>query len=192
MFTGLVEVMTRITEIEPTDAGVRLVLSDPGWADPPAPGDSVAVDGCCLTVAAADRLAFDVIPQTLSCTSLGQLEVGAEVNLERAVLPTTRLGGHFVLGHVDGVGRVSRIVRDETGHRITIGVPDGTGRYLVDKGSIAVAGVSLTIAEAGEDEFTVALIPTTLAETSLGVLAEGGMVNIEFDYLAKVVERLAR
>ena len=191
MFTGIVEELGEVVELSPRDGAARLTLRGPLVTQGTAHGDSIAVNGVCLTVtdAAGGTFAADVVGETLSRTSLGGLRAGDPVNLERAATPATRLGGHLVQGHVDGVGEL--VERTPEGV-VRIGVPDGLSRYLVDKGSVTVDGVSLTVVEAGEDSFTVALIPTTLALTTLGRTPLGSRVNLEVDVVAKYVERLLR
>jgi riboflavin synthase alpha subunit len=175
------------------EAGCALRIDKCGWAHRPEHGASIAVNGCCLTVvsppgAIGQDLCFHVVHQTLRVTTLGDLRPGDVVNLEHAVTASTLLGGHIVQGHVDGVGRVMRIVRGQGDHRVRVEPPDVAAMALiVDKGSIAVRGVSLTVAQAGESWFEVALIPTTLDLTNLGDLREGDRVNLEYDYIAKVV-----
>ena len=158
-------------------------------------GDSIAVNGCCLTVAACDGETFtaDVMHETLAKTSLGALEPGARVNLERAVTPTTRLGGHIVQGHVDGTGTVVSRMPSEHWEVVEISLPADLERYLVAKGSITVDGISLTVVsvEPGRDQsFTVSLIPETLARTTLGSKQPGDVVNLEVDVIAKYVEKM--
>jgi riboflavin synthase len=189
MFTGIVEELGQVAHIEPLDEAVRLSVKGPEVAIDARPGDSIAVNGVCLTVVTNVDGVFtaDVMLQTLAHTSLGALRVGAPVNLERAVTPTTRLGGHIVQGHVDGVGRIRRV--DDEG--IEVEAPAEVLRYCVEKGSIAVEGVSLTIAALGEGSFTIALIPHTREATTLGNVREGDEVNLEVDVVAKYVERLA-
>lgn len=189
MFTGIVEELGEVVELLPGDGGARLTLRGPLVTEGTEHGDSIAVNGVCLTVteAAGGTFSTDVVDETLTRSSLGDLRVGDPVNLERAVTPQTRLGGHLVQGHVDGVGTL--LERREDGV-VRIGVPDGLTRYLVDKGSITVDGISLTVVEAGDDFFTVALIPTTLAITTIGRTPPGGRVNLEVDVIAKYVERL--
>ena len=158
-----------------------------------APGDSIAVNGCCLTVTEHDGTTWtaDVMQETLDKTSLHGVQPGDRVNLERAVTADKRLGGHIVQGHVDGVGRVVSRAPSEHWDVVTIALPDpAMTRYLVDKGSITVDGVSLTVVEAGADAFTVSLIPETLARTTLGARQPGDRVNLEVDVLAKHVEKL--
>jgi riboflavin synthase len=193
MFTGIVEELGEVVELSPRGGGARLTLRGQLVTQGTAHGDSIAVNGVCLTVTdlvtdpAGGTFAADVVAETLSRTSLGGLRAGDPVNLERAATPATRLGGHLVQGHVDGVGEL--VERTPEGV-VRIEVPDGLSRYLVDKGSVTVDGVSLTVVEAGVDSFTVALIPTTLALTTLGRTPLGSRVNLEVDVVAKYVERL--
>jgi riboflavin synthase len=193
MFTGLVQHAGSVTGMEIRDFGLRLHVATAEWVHRPSRGDSIAVNGCCLTVAeptseANGMLAFDVIAQTLSVTTLGSLQIGDRVNLEHAVTPITLLGGHIVQGHVDGVGRVMGVERKPAEHRLRIRPPErGAMALIVDKGSIAVSGVSLTVAATGPEWFEVALIPTTLGLTNLGSLRVGDPINLEYDYIAKVV-----
>ena len=188
MFTGIVRELGAVEAVEESAAGIRLLVRAPETAAAAAVGDSVAVNGVCLTAVATDDgvLAFDAVPETLRRSSLGRLAAGARVNVEPALRAGEPLGGHFVQGHVDGVGRVRRA--DAEGLEIEAG--GEILRYCVEKGSIAVEGVSLTIAALGEDSFTVALVPHTREVTTLGALAEGDEVNLEVDVLAKHVERL--
>ena len=186
MFTGLVREVGRVVSFE----GGRLRVESQLAA---AIGDSVAIDGVCLTVVDGDRrtLAFDAVPETLARTTLGRLQSGAAVNLEPALRVGEALGGHYVQGHVDGVGTVRSLDPEGEGRRVWIDAPADALRYCVEKGSIAVDGVSLTVAGLDERGFAVALVPHTLAETTLGFLAPGAEVNLEADVLAKYVERLA-
>ena len=201
MFTGIVQQLGEVTAVMPCDSGQTLHIDPRGWETQLQPGDSVAVNGCCLTVKGVkgtdlfsgsrgknlSPLRFDVVHQTLRTTALGGLAVGDPVNLEPAVTAATFMSGHLVQGHVDGVGRV-RSVSTETGeHRLRIEPPAGLMECVVDKGSIAVEGVSLTVASRGDTWFEVALIPTTIERTNLGGLCEGRQVNIEVDYVAKIV-----
>ena len=190
MFTGIVQHLGRVASFERNSFGAAIIVDRCGWEHIPSVGDSIAVNGCCLTVAAlADSgMRFDVICQTLDRTALGSLAAGAMVNLEHAVTPQTMLGGHMVQGHIDCVGLVSKIERGASEHRLQIAVPQvQLMDHIVEKGSIAVSGVSLTIATIGSDWFDVALIPTTLRLTNLGTLNQGDRVNLETDYIAKVV-----
>ncbi len=187
MFTGIVEARGDVRS-----ANGRLHVEAGALADDLAVGDSVAVNGVCLTVAerAGEALTFDLAQETLDRTTLGALAEGDRVNLERPVTLLTRLGGHLVQGHVDGVGTVRQIERAETGAIMRIALPDALRPYLVEKGSIAVDGVSLTVAALGEHTFEVALVPHTLAATTLGTIEQGDAVNLEVDVLAKYVESL--
>lgn len=200
MFTGLIEVTGRLDAVESTPSGASLVLAVEGWDHRPVHGESIAVNGCCLTVANRPesdqgRLRFDMIPQTLRLTALGDLKAGDIVNLEHSATPTTLLGGHLVQGHVDGVGlarRVEESDRDEW--RIRITPPAHLMDLVIPQGSITVDGVSLTIAAARDDSFDVTLIPTTLAKTNLGRITAGAdiRVNLEADYLVRAVQHLLR
>jgi riboflavin synthase len=191
MFTGLVLGLGRVSRVERSQDGARLSVAS-GLADELAEGDSVAVNGVCLTATGVDGGSFvaDVMNETLDRSSLGDVEPGSEVNLELPLRATDRLGGHVVQGHVDGVGVVSEVVDDGFARRISIRAPDGLLRYAVEKGSIAVDGVSLTVAGLDEGSFTVSLIPETLQRTNLGRARSGTRVNLEVDVLAKYVERL--
>ena len=188
MFTGIVREVGTVEAVEDAGADARLRVRAPETAATTAVGDSVSVSGVCLTaVAAADgSLDFDVVSETQRRTTIGRLGPGDSVNLEPALRAGEPLGGHIVQGHVDGVGRVRRV--DVEG--LEVEAPPGLLRYLVEKGSVAVEGVSLTIAALTADGFTVALVPHTVQATTLGALAEGDEVNLEADVLAKHVERL--
>lgn len=191
MFTGIVQAIGTVIRVVESGAGVRVEI-DPGvWAYCPTPGDSVAVSGVCLTHAPADGaarpLVFDVIGETLKRTTLGELVAGSRVNLEPSLTASTPIAGHFVQGHVDAVGRVVVVRSDPTDYRVTIEVPVEAMRHIIPKGSVAIDGVSLTVAEAdaAARRFTVALIPTTLRETTLGERRAGDAVNIETDMLVR-------
>jgi riboflavin synthase len=192
VFTGIVEELGVVEALEDLGDAVRLTVRGPHVTLDARLGDSIAVNGCCLTVAVRDGETFtaDVMRETLDKTSLGRLEPGSRVNLERAVTAHTRLGGHLVQGHVDATGRVVGRTPSEHWELVEISVPGALARYLVDKGSITVDGVSLTVVSAGETSFTVSLIPETLARTTLGSAREGDPVNLEVDVIAKYVERL--
>jgi riboflavin synthase len=193
MFTGIVRERGRVTGIDGGADGVRLRIAAPATAAAgPGLGDSVAVGGVCLTIVAieGDELAFDAVPETLGRTALGSLEAGDEVNIEPAIRVGEQLGGHVVQGHVDGVGRVRSVGPEGNGRRIWIDAGEDVVRYCVEKGSIAVDGTSLTVAALDDAGFAVALIPHTLAETTLGAVTAGDPVNLEVDVLAKYVERL--
>ena len=192
MFTGIVEELGVVEALEDQGDAIRLTVRGPHVTGDARLGDSISVNGCCLTVAARDGQTFtaDVMRETLDKTSLGVLEPGSRVNLERAVTAQTRLGGHIVQGHVDGTGQVLRRTPSEHWELVEISLPGELARYLVDKGSITVDGISLTVVTAGPASFTVSLIPETLARTTLGVKQEGDPVNLEVDVIAKYVERL--
>ncbi len=196
MFTGIVEEKGRVVDVVhlPDDAA-RLRVQGPRVTTDAGLGDSIAVNGVCLTVSQLDDDVFDadVMRETLVRSSLAGIASGDEVNLERAVTPSTRLGGHLMQGHVDGTGEILAREPAEHWEVVRIGLPDRLARYVVEKGSIAVDGVSLTVVEVGSasqgDFFSVSLIPTTLAETTLGSREVGSVVNLEVDVLAKYVER---
>jgi riboflavin synthase len=193
MFTGIVREVGSVASVEGGADGVRIEIEAPATAaSGVAPGDSVAINGCCLTIVstANGRLAFEAVPETLSRTALKQLTHGSRVNLEPALRAGDPLGGHYVQGHVDGVGRVRTTTPEGDGVRIWVDAPPDILRYVVDKGSITLQGASLTIAGLDDEGFAVALIPHTLAETTLGQLIPGDPVNLEADVLAKYVERL--
>jgi riboflavin synthase len=192
MFTGIVREQGRVTDLDGDDEGVRLRVEAPGSAEGVRVGDSVAVNGTCLTATGVEAaaLTFHAVPETLRRTSLGRLAPGDAVNVEPAVRAGEPLGGHYVQGHVDGVGRVRSVEREGEGVRMWIEAPEQVLRYCVEKGSVAVEGVSLTVAELGPDGFAVALVPHTLQATTLGTLGPGDAVNLEADVLAKYVERL--
>jgi riboflavin synthase len=192
MFTGIVESIGTVTAVAGDDAGRTLTLEAPEVAGGLAEGSSIAVDGVCLTVVGNDgrRFAVQVVPETLRRTSLGRLAPGERVNLERALAAGGRLDGHVVQGHVDGLGTVTSVVAEGEGKRVGVAVEEGLLRYIVEKGSVALDGVSLTVAALTAGGFEVALIPHTLAVTTLGLRSPGDPVNLEVDILAKYVERL--
>ena len=195
MFTGLVEGLGTVGRTEPSGSGRRLVITPPDEMHSggrPNLGDSIAVNGCCLTIVelAEGDWSFDVGEESLNRTNLGALKVGDAVNLERALAVGSRLGGHFVQGHVDGRGSILSIQPDGEWITMRFALPKALSRYLVEKGSIAVDGISLTVVEALEDQFSVMLIPHTLSATTLGRRKAGDVVNLEVDMLAKYVERL--
>jgi riboflavin synthase len=200
MFTGLVEEKGTVTAIEPLGDSVRLTISGPVVTADAQHGDSISVNGCCLTVMAqeAGTFAADVMQESLDKTSLGDLAVGDEVNLERATRAGARLGGHIVQGHVDGTGTILDRTPSEHWELVRVALPAELAKYLVDKGSVTVDGTSLTVVEVvdreksdtGEPWFSVSLIPTTLSDTTLGSKSPGDRVNLEVDILAKYVERL--
>ena len=194
MFTGIVEELGTVAAIEDLGDSVRLSIRADRVLEDVALGDSIAVNGCCLTVTDVEDgvWAADVMQETLDKTSLRGSAVGDRVNLERAATLSTRMGGHLVQGHVDGVGEI--LARTPSAHweLVTVSLPPDLAPYLVDKGSIAVDGVSLTVVEAAEDHFTVSLIPETLTRTTLGSRAPGERVNLEVDVIAKHVAKLVR
>jgi len=192
MFSGIVEALGTVAEIRSEPPGCRLVIREPKIASETAVADSIAVNGCCLTVVEVegDTFAFQAGPETLARTNLGDLETGSPVNLERALTVGDRLGGHFVSGHIDGVGTL--LERRDHGEwsDFWFGISKEIAVQMASKGSIAVDGVSLTIVDSEPERFSVALIPYTLAVTTLGPLKVGGNVNLETDLLAKYVQRL--
>ncbi|MGB0100964.1 MAG: riboflavin synthase [Nocardioides sp.] len=197
MFTGIIEELGTVAAVVDQGDAIRLTIHAEAVLADAALGDSIAVNGCCLTITTRtdDTWTADVMQETLDKTSLAGVGPGDRVNLERAVTAHTRLGGHIVQGHVDGVGTVVRRAPSEHWELVEIGLPaaDDRGtlaRYLVDKGSITVDGVSLTVVAAESDRFTVSLIPETLARTTLGTRQPGDRVNLEVDVIAKYVERL--
>lgn len=192
MFTGIVEEIGVVEAIEPLDQASRIRIRGPIVTSDVRPGDSISVNGVCLTVVdpAEGTFAADVMAETLSRSSLSRIGVGAIVNLERAARVDSRLGGHIVQGHVDGIGRISGIQQQENWTLMTIELPHELSRYLVEKGSITVDGVSLTVVSVTPHEFVISLIPTTLAETTLGSKSTGDTVNLEVDVIAKYVEKM--
>lgn len=201
MFTGIIQQCGTVIERRDAEHGMTLVIDPGSWLHSPREGDSIAVNGCCLTVHHRNngdhRLQFDVIPETLRCTAIGRLQQGDRVHLEHAATPTTLLGGHLVQGHIDGVGEVISVDDEDAEYRLRLRVPPGLSQYIIAKGSIAINGVSLTIASVSgaadeNDTFDVALIPATLKLTTLGELKRGDLVNIETDYIAKLVVNTAQ
>jgi riboflavin synthase len=193
MFTGIVEELGTIQTITPNSGGARIEIAATQVLDDAEIGASIAVNGCCLTVVALGEGCFaaDAVTETLSRTELGALEPGDRVNLERPVRLQDRLGGHLVQGHVDAVGSIrGRTPEADGSERIEFAAPDGVMRYVVEKGSITVDGISLTVAALAHDGFAVAVIPHTLVATTLGTKPEGATVNLEIDIVAKYVERL--
>ena len=190
MFTGLIEAVGTVAEIRTLPAGLRLRIST-DLAGELRIGDSLAVNGVCLTSVLVDAQEFhaDVSPETVRVTSLGALSVGASVNLERPLLSTSRLGGHFVQGHVDAVGTIEEIRRDIEFWWVTVRHPDEIGRYIVRKGSIAVDGISLTVAGLGADRFDVQIVPFTWEHTHLHTRSINDPVNLECDIIGKYVAR---
>ncbi|HEY7633796.1 MAG TPA: riboflavin synthase [Thermoleophilaceae bacterium] len=193
MFTGLVQDLGSIRAVEREPAGSRLEV-ETALASELSEGDSVAVNGVCLTAVSVADGAFraDVMAETLRRSSLGPLDAGDPVNLELPLRPEDRLGGHFVQGHVDGTGTVEEVTVDGFANVVRVACGPEILRYIVEKGSIAVDGVSLTVADIDDEGFTVSLIPETLERTTLGSAAPGRMVNLEVDVLAKYVEKLTQ
>lgn len=191
MFTGLIQDVGRVESIETGADGARLRI-ETALAAAIEPGDSVAVDGACLTATSVDGEGFgtDAMNQTLEVTALGGLETGSRVNLELSMRASDRFGGHIVQGHVDGVGEVLAVEDDGFAKRLRVSLPPELLRYAIDKGSIALGGVSLTVAELGEGWIETSLIPETLERTNLGEAEVGRKINVECDLIAKHVERI--
>ena len=192
MFTGIIEELGTVDAVTDLGDALRLAIAADLVLEDAKPGDSIAVNGCCLTVVETDGRTWsaDVMQETLDKTSLAGVGAGDRVNLERAATLTTRLGGHLVQGHVDGVGTILERQPSEHWEVVTISLPEHLARYLVDKGSITVDGVSLTVVTAAPDRFSVSLIPETLARTTLGTKQAGDLVNLEADVIAKHLEKL--
>jgi riboflavin synthase len=192
MFTGLIEEIGELLWIRATERGTQLQLSAPGIAEDLRRGDSVAVNGCCLTVVSQrkEHLTFDLLDETLQRTNLRHLRPGSPVNLERALLAQERLGGHFVQGHVDCAVRALVFEPLGENHRLAVELPDDFSQYVALKGSIAINGISFTVAELQKTSFAVHVIPHTRRHTNLDSLETGDFVNLEFDILAKYVERI--
>ncbi|MFJ2935872.1 riboflavin synthase [Streptomyces sp. NPDC087219] len=192
MFTGIVEELGEVTAVEQLEDASRFRLRGPLVTEGAQHGDSIAVNGVCLTVVEFGDGEFtaDVMAETLKRSSLGALEVGSRVNLERPMAVGGRLGGHIVQGHVDGTGTILERTPSEHWELVKVGLPAHLSRYVVEKGSITVDGVSLTVVEVTDDWFTISLIPTTLDLTTLGIKQSGDPVNLEVDVIAKYVERL--
>ncbi|MGV0361096.1 riboflavin synthase [Corynebacterium minutissimum] len=192
MFTGLVEEIGHVKSVEEQGDAVRLGIAATTVLDDAQLGDSISVNGVCLTVAEFGEGTFiaDVMQESLNRSSLGELSIGSAVNLERAVLPTTRLGGHIVQGHVDGTAKLLSRTPSENWEVLRFSLPQELAHYVVEKGSIAVQGTSLTVSAVGEDYFEVSLIPTTLRDTVFGSLKPGATVNLEVDVVAKYVEKM--
>ena len=192
MFTGIIEETGTVRSITSRSAGTAICIHAEKVLEGTAVGDSIAVNGVCLTVTSLSDGAFtaDVMPETVRLTSLARLYPGAKVNLERAMRPTGRLGGHIVSGHVDGCGRVDAIVPDGIAQRVTISLETPLLKYIARKGSVTLDGVSLTVVAADDRTFAVSLIPQTRSATTLGELRTGSLVNVEVDVLARYTERL--
>ena len=192
MFTGIIEELGKISALNKHSSGAKIQISAKLVTENTIEGDSIAVNGVCLTALeiTANGFAADVSQETLNRSTLGNFKVGAVVNLERAVTPSTRLGGHIVQGHVDATGKFLSATQSGDFWTVRIGYPKEIGQYLVYKGSISVEGISLTIAELTDDYFEIALIPKTWALTNLSTLKNGDAVNLEADVIAKYVERI--
>ncbi len=192
VFTGIVEEVGTVADVSPIGDSARLSIEGALVTSDASPGDSISVNGVCLTVVTIDGSTFtaDAMLETLKRSSLGGLAEGSAVNLERAARLDARLGGHIVQGHVDGTTRVRAIAPSEQWTTITFDLPGGLAQYLVVKGSITVDGVSLTVVHVDDSSFSVSLVPTTIQRTTLGALTVGDIVNIEVDVVAKYVERL--
>jgi len=192
MFTGIVEETGRVVSFVPGAGAWRLAVTAGRIWEGLAAGDSVAVDGCCLTVVglAGGQVQFDVLEETRRCTHFAGLTPGAQVNLERSLSAAGRIGGHFVTGHIDGVGTIEVLEPRGPDQFLRVAGPAGCGRLVVPKGSVAIDGISLTVAEVSGDVFAVWLIPHTLAVTGMGARRAGDPVNLEFDLLGKYVEKL--
>jgi riboflavin synthase len=192
VFTGIVEELGTIVAVEGDDDGLQLQIEAPALAPLSRVGDSINVSGCCLTVVAVrgSTLAFEVVPESLRRTALSGLAPGGAVNLEDALRAGEPYGGHIVQGHVDGVGELVERQEEGIGAWLRFRAPDNVQRYLIEKGSVTVAGVSLTVAELHDDGFAVAIVPHTLQVTTFGALAPGDSVNLEADMIARYVERL--
>ena len=192
MFTGLVEGTGRAVELLPLAGGTRLVIDVGGLAEGTRAGDSIAVNGCCLTVTTLDgpHLGFDLLAETMARTNLHALKTGGVVNLERAMAANGRYGGHFVTGHIDASGVVRRWEQVGQDYELRVAIDPAMGAYLVPMGCIAVDGISLTVAEVGREEFSGWIIPHTRAVTALSERSAGDLVNLEFDLLAKYTEKI--
>ena len=192
MFTGIIEELGKVSSVNKSDAGVRIIVSAALVTSDIKNGDSIAVNGVCLTAVDVSPSSFaaDVSPETLERTTIGNLQQGSRVNLERAVTPTTRLGGHIVQGHVDGRGTFLSAESQGDFYTVKIGFPLELARYFVHKGSVAIEGISLTIASLSETDFEIAVIPKTWEMTNLSSLRPGDAVNLEADIIAKYVERV--
>jgi len=190
MFTGIIETMGRVEAATKSAGGMRLSVGAPGLAL--KMGDSIAVNGVCLTAVDVRNRGFDadVVLETLAKTNLGELDIGTRVNLERPMAADGRFDGHIVQGHVDGVGQIVSVEVEGDGRRIRVRSPRNLSKYIATKGSISLDGISLTIAAVAGDEFEVAIIPHTLANTTLGIRTPGSRVNMEVDVIAKYVERM--
>ena len=192
MFTGLIEEVGRVVATRASNHGTKLEIAAPLTAREAQPSESIAVNGCCLTLTSCrgDRLSFDLLEETIARTNLKKLQQDSPVNLERALRADGRLGGHFVQGHVDCVSRIIAFDRKGADFRLEVELPESSGHYVVSKGSITINGISLTVAEVLPGSFAVWIIPYTKRHTNLDRATIGDLVNLEFDILAKYVERI--
>ncbi|MGC2627425.1 MAG: riboflavin synthase [Candidatus Udaeobacter sp.] len=192
MFTGLIEEVGTVVATRATDNGTTLEIAAPGTTRKARTGESIAVNGCCLTLTSrrGDRLSFDLLEETIARTNLKQLRENSRLNLERALRADGRLGGHFVQGHIDCVSRIIAFDRKGADFRLEVGLPHNSRHYVAFKGSITVDGISLTVAEVLPESFAVWIIPHTKSHTNLDRASIGALVNLEFDILAKYVERM--
>ena len=199
MFTGLVQKIAKVTSVKRDNGGVRLVISCTEWADSIELGESISTSGCCLTVVGNvvengnNLISFDIVQESLICTTLDSLQEGSSVNVERSLRPDSFLGGHFVQGHINGIETVSLVTPHDSGDcrlRITMATIDSD--TIIPKGSVSIDGVSLTVATVCDDWFEVALVPTTLRETTLGTIQVGDSVNIETDILTRTIVEVVR
>jgi len=192
MFTGIVRELGTVVSVAEMSEGRTIVVRAPETASTTSIGDSVAINGCCLTAESVDgeRVTFHAVPETLARTTLGRFQPDDRVNVESAVRAGEPLGGHYVQGHVDGIGRVQSVEAEGEGLRVFVEATDDVLRFCVEKGSVTVDGVSLAVAEVADDAFAVALVPHTIAVTTLSELVPGHEVNVEVDVLAKYAERV--
>jgi riboflavin synthase len=192
MFTGLIEEVGTVVAVRARDHGTKLQIAGPGTAKHVNPGESIAVNGCCLTLSSrrGDRLTFDLLEETIACTNLNDLRQNSPVNLERALRADGRVGGHFVQGHVDCVAPIIAFDTKGADFRLEVELPENSRHYVASKSSIAVNGISLTVAEVLPRSFAVWIIPYTKRHTNLDRATIGDLVNLEFDVLAKYVERM--
>ena len=191
MFTGIIEEIGTVKEVRDGHRSAVVTISAEKVLSGTSIGDSIAVNGVCLTVIAMgdDSFSADATPETISRSSLGQMHRGSRVNLERAMAADGRFGGHIVMGHIDGIGKVSRVIKDDNSVLLSIEAPPAFMRYIVEKGSIAIDGISLTVAEVWESGFTVSVIPHTASATTIGWMVAGTTVNLETDIIGKYAER---
>jgi len=193
MFTGIIETRGTVTAVDLVGGDVRITINAQDYRERDiALGDSIAINGCCLTVVERndDQLSFDVSQESISLTLIGDWQIGTQVNLEMALLPTTRLGGHLVSGHVDGLARLIALKEDARSWRMDFEVPQNLQKYIAKKGSITINGASLTVNSCIDNHFDINVIPHTLEVTTLGDLKEGDQVHIEVDLIARYLERL--